>query len=237
MSRLRVFMYHKVSTGKKDFLTVDSEDFSHQMAFIKSRFNVVRLSQVLKAMKNGESLPSRPALITFDDGYMNNYELAYPILKSMNLPFTVFLVSKYIGRQTIHDSEMQSFMGISELKAMQDLAEYGYHGLGHENLMDMDGSVWEAYVGKTKESFADLGLQVQPCWAYTYGAYPGKSKIKLKLLRQIFETQGILCAMRIGNRINSWPLKHPFKIQRMDIRGHQPMWKFRLKAWLGKISI
>lgn len=237
MSRLRVFMYHKVSTGKKDFLTVDSEDFRKQMAFIKSRFNVVRLSQVLEAMKHGERLPRRAALITFDDGYMNNFELAYPILKSLELPFTVFLVSNYIGRQTEHDSELQSFMGLTELRAMQDWAEYGYHGLGHENLMELDESVWEAYVGNTKEAFSLLDLPVQACWAYTYGAYPGKSKERMKKMRQVFESQGIQCAMRIGNRINSWPLRQPYKVQRIDIRGHQSIWKFRLKAWLGKISI
>lgn len=237
MSSLRVFMYHKVSQENSDFLTVKSSDFEQQMAFIKSRFNVISLKDMLDALENGKELPGRAALITFDDGYLNNYELAYPVLKNLELPFTVFLVGKYVGQTVEHDGLEQTFMSVENLKNMQPLGSYAYHGLGHENIMDLDESVWEAYITNTIQYFNETQLEMLPCWAYTYGAYPRKSKDKMKKLKEIMETAGIRCAFRIGNRINSWPLRQPYKIQRIDVRGDQPYWKFKLKSWLGKLSV
>jgi peptidoglycan/xylan/chitin deacetylase (PgdA/CDA1 family) len=46
---------------------------------------------------HGQKLPSRAALITFDDGYLDNYTNAYPILKARNLPAIIFLATDYIG--------------------------------------------------------------------------------------------------------------------------------------------
>ncbi len=237
MSSLRVFMYHKISQDKSDYLTVKVSDFEQQMNFIQSRFNVVTLKDVVQSLQNGNPLPPRAALITFDDGYLNNYELAYPVLKKLGMSFTIFLVGRYVGMTIEHDGIEQAFLSKEHIQDMSDFGSFAYHGLGHENIMNLDESLWETYVESTIKHFETLNIKMEPCWAYTYGAFPRKSKEKMKKLVDIFSQMGIVCAFRIGNRINSWPVRQVYKIQRMDVRGNQSYWKFKLKSWLGKISI
>ncbi|MCC6818542.1 MAG: polysaccharide deacetylase family protein [Bacteroidia bacterium] len=237
MSRLRVLMYHKISTEKCDFLTVSKDQFRKQMVFIKKRYQPITLSELINLIKHNKQLPERAIIITFDDGYLNNYELAYPILSELKIPFTIFLVANYIGKTIGHDGILQSFLSAETLKLMQPLAEFGYHGLNHENIMDLPTDEWENTIEQCKKILNQEGIEMQASWAYTYGAFPKKDTEKMKRLREIFKKQDILCAFRIGNRINSWPLKKPFKIQRLDIRGDESFLKFKIRVTLGKISI
>jgi len=66
------------------------------MQLINRRFHVIALSQWIKQKSNGEELPNRCIAITFDDGWADNYEFAYPVLKKLAIPATIFLVSDMI---------------------------------------------------------------------------------------------------------------------------------------------
>ncbi len=89
---LTVFTYHEISDAPSRFaaqfgLSVSPGTFRRQLQFIKANFNVVRPLQLL----TGQSLPSRSALITFDDGFLGAFENGLPILKELNLPSVHFL--------------------------------------------------------------------------------------------------------------------------------------------------
>jgi peptidoglycan/xylan/chitin deacetylase (PgdA/CDA1 family) len=234
MKRLRVFMYHKVAE-EPDFLTVTPADFEQQLLFIKRHFTPIRLSELIQHIKNNTVLPDNAALISFDDGYLDNFTNAYPLLLKYQIPFSVFLVADYIGKTVVHDQKQQQFLSTDQLKTMQALAEYGCHSNRHKNLMDIDPELWQEEVAICYNQLKSLDINVQEAWAYTYGAFPKKDPKKLLYLKNLFQRTGIVCAFRIGNRLNSLPIKEKYAIERIDVRGNQAMWRFKIKTWLGKI--
>lgn len=232
--KLRVFMYHKLG-HQADFLTVTPEQFEQQMQFIRKHFTPIRLSDLIQHLEHQSPLPEKAALITFDDGYENNYLLAYPILKQHQIPFAVFLVANYIGKEVSHDEQLQGFMDQKQLLSMQDLAEYACHSTNHQNIQDIPETAWSKEISDCYRLLQETGITVQPAWAYTYGAFPRKNPERFEQLKRYFEHAGIQCAFRIGNRINRLPIKNPFAIERIDVRGDQSFWRFKLKVGTGKL--
>lgn len=98
--RPRIFLYHGVSPDipgygifnyRKKFLT--PEVFRKELAWISRHFTVVPLSLFIERLQSKDRLPPRAAAITFDDGYRNFYEYAFPILKEFSLQATFFIAT------------------------------------------------------------------------------------------------------------------------------------------------
>lgn len=176
--KLRVFMYHKLGE-QADYLTVTAAQFEQQLQFILQHYTPIRLSELVQHIEHQTPLPKKAALITFDDGYDNNYYLAYPILKQYQIPFTVFLVADYVGREVLHDQQLQRFMNQDQLQEMQDLAEYGCHSIRHQNIQDIPTEEWNNEIYDCYNKLQEYGIVVQPAWAYTYGAFPKNSQLVL----------------------------------------------------------
>jgi peptidoglycan/xylan/chitin deacetylase (PgdA/CDA1 family) len=70
--------------------------FDHQMEYLANNYNVVSAADVAALITRGHHLPPKAALITFDDGYSDNYSNAFPILRKRNLPAIIFLASNYM---------------------------------------------------------------------------------------------------------------------------------------------
>ena len=103
MSVLRVLTYHRVldvADARKatpGLLSATAPAFARQMEYLARHYRVVTLEQVSDAFAGGRPLPSRATLITFDDGYRDFGEVAWPILKRLGLPVTVFVPTAYPG--------------------------------------------------------------------------------------------------------------------------------------------
>lgn len=100
--RPKILYYHRICDRKEDFfpvpdLAVSKNNFEKQMEFIKEEFNVLPLDVIVDRFKKGKALSYRDIAITFDDGYIDNYTYAFPILKRYGLPATIFLPTGYIG--------------------------------------------------------------------------------------------------------------------------------------------
>lgn len=98
---LRIFTYHGVQACDDpvvnvDRLQVDPVLFERQVAWIASRYRVIRGSDLVAAIRSGGVWPSRAALITFDDGYANNLEVAAPILQRHAVPAVVFVTTGFV---------------------------------------------------------------------------------------------------------------------------------------------
>lgn len=77
--------------------TISLDGFAECVAFSRKHFNVISLDEVLDARRRGTALPSRPALLTFDDGWADNAEHAVPVLESKKTPAVIFVSSDAVG--------------------------------------------------------------------------------------------------------------------------------------------
>lgn len=103
-NRLTVLAYHRIAdrdTPQFDTyapnVSATPAEFADQVDFIKQHFHVVSLPDVLGWLRGEVELPPYPALITFDDGYRDNFDNALPVLRSRDLPAVVFLATDCIG--------------------------------------------------------------------------------------------------------------------------------------------
>jgi peptidoglycan/xylan/chitin deacetylase (PgdA/CDA1 family) len=98
-----ILTYHGVLTKADERYTsrncLDAAMFDRQMDFMARHYNVVPLSTLIKWLSLNKKLPPYTAAITFDDGFLNNFTVAFPILKKYHLPATVFLATSFIGSE------------------------------------------------------------------------------------------------------------------------------------------
>jgi len=98
LGKSQIVMYHRVLPRPEPF-SIDpalSPDFRKHLRLLKSRFRMVALGEMVAAWEAGRDLPGAVA-VTFDDGYGDNYEHAFPILKEEGVPATIFLATDFIG--------------------------------------------------------------------------------------------------------------------------------------------
>lgn len=98
MSELYISMYHYTRDLKHsrypEIKGLDVKLFREQIAFMKSNFNIVTMEQVLEAISTKEKLPEKALLLTFDDGYADNYTVAMPVLEEYGVQGSFFIPGK-----------------------------------------------------------------------------------------------------------------------------------------------
>ena len=101
--RLAVLAYHRVvdhaASGFVGFVqnaSASPESFAEQMRLVAAKYNPISISDVTDAV-DGRLLPDRALLVTFDDGYRDNYDVALPTLTEYSIPAVVFLATNHIG--------------------------------------------------------------------------------------------------------------------------------------------
>ncbi len=97
---LTVFTYHRIADPASDpyydpVISATAEGFRAQVQEIARRFRVLTLDEAIERLRSGDH-PDRSALITFDDGYRDNFETAAPILRELGLPAAFFLPTDFL---------------------------------------------------------------------------------------------------------------------------------------------
>ncbi len=97
-NRLVIICYHIIARSPfsfPDWCILDVDSFKRQLRYLKSHFDLLPLREAVeKCRKNALHRPT--AVITFDDGYQNNYDTAFPILKDLGIPATIFLTTALV---------------------------------------------------------------------------------------------------------------------------------------------
>lgn len=103
--RVSILMYHQVGhfspmrAHRANYCQV--RRFAAQMAWLHYwRYPVLSLDEVLAAQAGAQPLPARAVALTFDDGYQNFLEHAWPVLRRYGFPATLYVISDWLGRQT-----------------------------------------------------------------------------------------------------------------------------------------
>lgn len=97
-NRLAIFMYHGIVESPlrvSDWCFIDATSFERQIQYLGENFAILPLKVALAKLRNG-GLEKPTAVITFDDGFQNNYQVAYEILRSERIPATIFPVTGLI---------------------------------------------------------------------------------------------------------------------------------------------
>jgi peptidoglycan/xylan/chitin deacetylase (PgdA/CDA1 family) len=104
---LTVMLFHRVTTpdaiGEMDPGTIDATpvEFDAQMAYLRRNFHPVSVEEVLAAHRGGPPLPPHSVLVTFDDGFRDNYEQAFPILQRHDVRALFFVTTEMLTARTL----------------------------------------------------------------------------------------------------------------------------------------
>ena len=176
---LPILMYHRV-VDRVDApdpyrLCVTASEFETHMKYLcDRRFQVISVEDVARATAEGEWPWVKPVVITFDDGYMDNYTYAFPILKKYELKASIMLVTSYIGRTNEWDQDSDTMasplLGTDEIQEMaRNGITYGSHTLTHRALTELDDDeAWKELVESKSALEALTGSEIN-VFCYPYG--------------------------------------------------------------------
>ncbi len=171
---LRVLVYHRVRPDADDPRSVTPQRFREHLTVLKDKWIVVSLDEVLEAVSGRQPLPERAVLITFDDGYSDLYEHAFPLLQEFGFPAVVFMLARYVGKigRTYSEANYPEapFLSAGQLREMKRAGiEVGSHGLWHVPLARLSPKEAEKEVRESKGILSNLlGMEVV-AFSYPWG--------------------------------------------------------------------
>lgn len=172
-----ILMYHSVAEPleKENILNVSKEVFNKQMAFLRDGgYHVISLLDLAQLIEQHKRIPFKTVVITFDDGYENNYTIAYPILKKYNFPATVFMVVDYIGQSKKIIGHDYRFLDKKMLFEMNQggLMMVGAHTRSHPYLPDIkDNSILYEEIAASRKDLEAILKGTVDAFAYPVGGY------------------------------------------------------------------
>jgi peptidoglycan/xylan/chitin deacetylase (PgdA/CDA1 family) len=171
---VNILVYHHVSENTPASTSISPERFkAHLQLFKDEGFTVIDLNEAIKALQNHETLPDHSIAITFDDGYHDIYENAYPLLKEFDYPFTLFVATDPI------DDHYSDMLNWDQLREMQNNGVIiANHSADHDYLVRhrKHDSAWQqatqANIIKAQQRLnAELDNNVPNWFAYPYGEF------------------------------------------------------------------
>lgn len=161
-----IIMYHKIDgNSAASRLSVSPESFKAQMSFLKShKYNVVKLEDLAEMVRE-DKLPSKTIAITFDDGYENNYLSAYPVLKEIGLPATIFIIPAMIGND--------GYLTWDQVIEMSEsgIISIGSHSLSHPWLPGMAVQKLDSEIVDSKRSIESHIRKDVHAFSYPLGGF------------------------------------------------------------------
>jgi peptidoglycan/xylan/chitin deacetylase (PgdA/CDA1 family) len=237
---LRILMYHKVSEVQVDGLTISVENLKKQFEFIQRKgYQTLSFNDLSEAIKIGKPLPKRPLILTFDDAYRNFLELAVPLLRTYELKATVFIPVGYMGKANSWDNSSDSILSATEIGELTNTGsiEFGIHSFLHRSYTELDPAGIEKDLDLCFQTLGYHNIPFVRVLAYPYGSYPKKDPYLKARMKEIFRTSRLQFALRIGNRVNRWPLKDPYEVKRIDIKGTDSFSTFITKLKKGRRKV
>ena len=142
--RLTILTYHSINDEINPDETVTPEEFEKQLQYIKENYKVISLEDAVEYLQTDIKKISDSIVITFDDGYSDNYHNAYPLLKKHNFPATIFLISDLI------DDKGGKYLSQSQIHEMMDNnISFGSHTISHRILTGLRN---DEIIGEIRDS-------------------------------------------------------------------------------------
>ena len=171
-----ILMYHRIDYLRPTLpeitrrLTVDPNDFAQQMRWLKAHgFHTLTQSELLAGLLHQATLPSKPILVTFDDGYRDVLGKASSVMQRLGLHGTDYVIS---GR--LHGTD-PSFLTVPQLRVLEQRGiEIGSHTVTHADLPTLDTAHALKELRTSKLTLERAVGHAVPWFAYPYGAYDAR---------------------------------------------------------------
>ena len=205
--------------------------FAKHIKFLRHNgYNLISLEDIAEFFGGGTQIPANAVVVTFDDGFRDNYENAFPILQHYGVPATIFLTSGLMGKTNLwlarNGFPEKKMLTWSQVKEMNSAGiSIGAHSASHVQLSQLPTAMAKAEIEGSKKTIEDhLGRPVD------YFAYPyGQSNEEV---RELVEEAGyvLACSTRAG--FNNYDT-NKYKLLRIEVFGTDSIWKLYLKLRLG----
>ncbi len=214
-----ILLYHHVMEAKEaaaigaTYLNVPPEIFRSQMDYLWQKgYQVIGLDEMVEGIRNN-SLPAKPVVLTFDDGYRDFYDYIYPILREKGIKATLFIISQFVGGER--------YLVWPQIKEMVDsgLVLPGNHTLNHPYLTKLSEFQIKDQIFSANNILREhLGRSVY-FFAYPYGSLNSQ-------IEQILKEGGFLGAVVTTNQAPQC-LGLPYRFSRIRI-GAVPLTNYGL---------
>jgi peptidoglycan/xylan/chitin deacetylase (PgdA/CDA1 family) len=172
-----IVMYHSIGYEKGNTARVTKENFKEQMKYLRDNgYVTLTLNDAYGFFIDNKPVPEKSIVLTFDDGYVDNYVEALPILKEFQLKATIFVITSLVDK-------VPDYMSSKQLKEMQDNGmDIESHTANHEHLKELTYEKQVVTLQSSKDFLEKiLNKEVQHL-AYPFGEY---SKETLKAVSQV----------------------------------------------------
>jgi peptidoglycan/xylan/chitin deacetylase (PgdA/CDA1 family) len=210
-----VLNYHSIGVTKGNTLVLDPKKLTQQMDYLAEQgYSPLTLSDFILLLEKKKPAPARPVLLTFDDGYIDNYEQAMPILKRHGFPATIFISPGTIGQE-----------GKLNWKQIKEMHEAGWdiqpHGMTHPHLPELSAA-------EQKEEITHSRLQIEQqlgtkadIFCYPFGEF---NKQTLTILKE--EGFRYAFTIRQGRTASS---QDPFHLKRIYVNSEDSLLQWSKK--------
>jgi peptidoglycan/xylan/chitin deacetylase (PgdA/CDA1 family) len=228
-----VLAYHAIADLKGDRLlepyAVPPAEFEEQLdTLLAHGFTFVSASEVLRALRDGQGLPRRPVLLTFDDCYEDLLAVAKGPLRARGIPALAFAVGGQIGGTNAWDhakgGRALPLLDAAGLRQLQHLGvEVGAHSMTHPDLSTLHGPALSTELAGAADALAMVGLPRPRFLAYPFGRHDA-------VVRQAAAAAGYQMGFSLG-RGRTRRHTYPFAIPRTEIRRGQTGLRLLLRLW------
>ena len=230
---LLIICYHSISDKRRDGLAVRVNSFRKQMEALRSRgYQTITLASLARKLNDKEHILPQTLVITFDDGYRDNYLNAYPILKELGFTATIFLVTALVDteRMLYPQYYIQRYGGqpadysILRWEEIREMANYGIefgsHTCSHANLPTLPSHDIQHELVESKRVIEEQVSQPVVSFCYPEGLW---SRSVIAVLDSI----GYQCAVVTPNSTGLPATR--FALKRVSIYRPNNHWLFELK--------
>jgi peptidoglycan/xylan/chitin deacetylase (PgdA/CDA1 family) len=217
-SSMTILAFHRVNDWMaEDGLTCSSAKFEAFCRFCRDNARVVPLSEQVVGCREGKDV-SGTVSITFDDGYLDNFEVAAPILHSLRMPATFFITTGFIGSRVIPPwdvalARQPGWMTWDNVRSLVSQGfEIGAHTDTHIDMASADEQTLREELETSKWKIErELGICAQ-LFAYPFGGPQNISNRSRDIVREL----GFLCCASCYGGLNA-ALTDPYDLKRIPV--------------------
>ena len=200
-----ILMYHSVGepgVAGRGTLDISEKAFAKQMAFLsRYRYRVIPLSELEQMLREKKKISAKTVVLTFDDGYENNYTKVFPILKKYHFPAAFFIITNFIGKEEHFYDHYFKFMTPAMIVEMADsgLITIGSHSMNHPFLPKVkDEAALNEEIAGSKKALERLLHRSVKAFCYHIGCFTPHieglvRKAGYSVGLTIFPRQGFAC--------------------------------------------